>query len=219
LRSYKQAFIRATVALVVLSLGACGIATPVPTPMPTPQIPSGWSWYSAEKFQVALPPDWIGLELAPGAFDALVAKAKTSNPQWVPALAGGRAAKYSPEFKFWGADPSAPLNAVANLVVGHEPTKTGSAEEYAQRAKQRLGVEGAALTIGERTRQGLNDVLRFQVAGSAPSSVGVHDFVQQIAIIDHGADRYFIILAHSPRSSQQYSQTFDGIVGSFYVGQ
>jgi len=193
-------------------------STPTATPTPTsvPLLP-GWTLYHIDTFQIALPDEWLTIEVSPQIIDAMIKNLGQTNPQFVPYL---EALKSQGSAKLWAIDSESKPPFFANIQVGHE-IRFMSLDQYLKLLKNQLELmAGEDLSIVSSEKFSLNghEAMRIEVSLTANTANGEPQTIgEQMVIVDNASDRYSIILAYPPDSSLNYKDLFDSIIHTFNI--
>jgi len=182
------------------------------TPAP---LPDGWTSYSAHKFEIGLPEDWMAIEVTDETIDVMIKEMESINPEMIPAL---ETLKYTQAVKFWAIDAQMALFST-NLNIGHE-IRLFSLDEYAELLQKQL--EQFEMDIELKIVKKFNlrgyDAIHFESTYTMIAKNGDPiDVENQQVIADNGGDRYIITFTYSPDEKQNYRALFDSIVETFNI--
>jgi len=194
-------------------------STPTATPTPTsvPLLP-GWTLYHIDTFQIALPDEWLTIEVSPQIIDSMIKNLGQTNPQFVPYL---EALKSQGSAKLWAIDSESKPPFFANIQVGHE-IRFMSLDQYVKLLKNQLELMASkdmSIVSSEKFTLNGHEAMRLQVSLTANAANGETQTVEeQMVIVDNASDRYSIVLAYPSDSSLYYKDLFDSIIRTFNIG-
>jgi len=176
---------------------------------------SGWTVLNAKKFKIALPEDWVKVDIMAETIDAMIEEMGITNPDVVPYLEVVKNQEY---IKFWAYDMASPPTFVANILGGYEIRLIRSLDEYVEILKEMYESLGMTVSLGDRFSLKGDEALIMETRGTYyyPSGES-YQSEMQILLVDHAGYRYLIGLAYSPEYAKEYKELFDLIVQTFRV--
>ena len=178
-------------------------------------LPSGWTRHATNKFEIALPADWIAMDISEETIDAMIVEIGPTNPDLVPSL---EALKNQQMIEFWAMDLDSPPGFAVNLNVGHEVIVIRSLDDYAKLLKKQMVDMGYTVVIGDKFKLKDCDALRLETSCTVYLPSGQPFNAEQMCVIvDKARDRYLIILTYLPEDAHKYTELFDSVIQTFNI--
>jgi len=165
--------------------------TATPTPTPVPLLP-GWTLYDIDTFQIALPEEWLALEVSPLIIDIMIESLRQTNPQFVPYL---EALRSQDSVKLWAIDSESKPPYFANIQVGHE-VRFMSLDNYVKLLKNQLELmtsNAQSIVSSEKFSLNGHEAMKLEISLMVNDANGEPQTIEeQIVIVDDASDRYLL---------------------------
>lgn len=161
-----------------------------------------------------LPSNWFATDTSPGVIDASIAKLKETSPQLAGIL---ETVKASSATRFIAVDTSVTQGSYpANLSVSRELRLVREQSKYIESLKTQVEAMGYSVVVGESTKINGLDALSFGITLKVPQAGGQSmEIMERGIIVDHGSDRYAVVLAYTGESARDYAGLFNQIALTF----
>lgn len=177
------------------------------------ELPAGWARHSTEDFEIAVPDEWITLEVTPQAIDAMIEELGDTDPSMVASL---KALKNQDAVKFWSMVLS-PSGFGTNVSVG-KSVRLFSLDSYESAMKKQLAPMGITLLNSKKGQLDGDPTMTLSMEGSVGSPDGTRiAFLEEQLAVDHGGYNYFVTLTFAKDEAGEYLGLFDQLVASFFI--